>query len=473
MPRTGLNWPILGPFAGFHVSTDNGKTWTPSPRSCEPSHAVFPEPEAFKGPVKIGAPHVVDFGKNMEHSPDGKMYMVGHGATEPDEQDRKANLSWITGDQIYLCRVTPSPESVNDASQYEYFAGNDSAGNPVWSKEFGKIQPILDWDNHCGCVTITYNAPLKRYLMCVTDGKNTQSRYDTYLVESERITGPWKLITYMKEFGTEAYFVNIPSKFIAADGRSFWLCYSANWYNVCTRKPVHPVNPPGGEYAMSLHEVRLTTADEAKSLPTIPAPPLTIENDTLTVTYDNAAGSFAVAKKPAGKAFVTGGRLEGAAAKASVAAANDAVFGVGKKIVVTQTDGSAASLELYDKLPFALVRTERHNGGKETLDVQKAVPAVFTLDLGKPAAELRTLGTGGLLAPDANPGSYLFLTCADPATRRGVVAGWLTQDRGSGVVFSGVKGGKVEFKAQIDYGHLRIPAGQNAKLENTCDRRFR
>ena len=97
--------------------------------------------------------------------------------------------------------------------------------------------------------------------------------------------------------------------------------------------------------------------------------------------------------------------------------------------------------------------------------MRKAVPAVFTLELGKPAGELRTLGTGGLLAPDANPGSYLFLTCADPATRRGVVAGWITHERGSGVVFSGVKDGKVEFKAQLDYGHLQLPAGATAKLE--------
>jgi len=191
----------------------------------------------------------------------------------------------------------------------------------------------------------------------------------------------------------------------------------------------------------------------------------TIENETLKVTYDDAAGSFAVAETPTGKVFLTDGRLEGKATKAAVAAATDAVFGAGKKIVVTQSDGGVASLELYARLPFALVRMERHNSGKEMRDVRKAVPAVFTLDLGKPAGELRTLGTGGLLAPNAYPGSYLFLTCADPATRRGVVAGWLSQERGSGVLFAGVKDGKVEFKAQLDYGHLRIPAGATARLE--------
>ena len=57
-------------------------------------------------PVKIGAPHFVDFGKNMEHSPDGNAYLVGHGAEYPDKEPRVANLSWISGDQIYLSGKT-------------------------------------------------------------------------------------------------------------------------------------------------------------------------------------------------------------------------------------------------------------------------------------------------------------------------------------------------------------------------------
>ena len=144
--------------------------------------------------------------------------------------------------------------------------------------------------------------------------------------------------------------------------------------------------------------------------------------------------------------------------------ADDGVFGKGEQIVVA-TDGGEDSLELYTGLPFVLVRGRRHNGMAKALDLTKSVLATFSLDLSKPATELCTVGTGGLLAPDKNPGSYLFLTCADPATRRGVVAGWVTEDRGSGVVFSNVEDGKVEFKAQIDYGRLRIPAGQTAKLE--------
>jgi hypothetical protein len=201
--------------------------------------------------------------------------------------------------------------------------------------------------------------------------------------------------------------------------------------------------------------------------PHLAAATLTIDNATLTAQYDDAAGTFSITEKATGKAVVTDGKLDGPAGAAKVAPAQDPIFGAGHRIVVTQADGSSSALELYQDLPFVLVRSERHNPGAATLDLPKPVPATFTIDLGKPAADLKTLGTAGLTAPDKskNPGSYLFLTCADPATRRGVVTGWITEDRGSGVVFSDVNDGKVQFKAQIDYGHLRIPAGKSAALE--------
>ena len=192
---------------------------------------------------------------------------------------------------------------------------------------------------------------------------------------------------------------------------------------------------------------------------------LNIENQSLAVRYDDGNGRFSVVEKASGAAFLKNGALDLTGAKAKVQRLRDPIFGAGNGIVLTQPDGGTTSLELYPELPFMLLRGIRHNQAREVMDLAKVIPATFLLDLGKPAVELRTLGTAGLTAPDKNPGSYLFLTAAVPATRRGVVAGWLTEDRGSGVLFSGVKDDAVEFKAQIDYGHLRIPAGSAAKLE--------
>jgi len=253
------NWPVLGPMPGFRISTDFGKTWTPSPLS--PEKPLFSEPKQFMGAVKMGCPHFVDFGKNMEYSPDGKAYLLGMGAEDNDPKPRYANLSWITADQVYLSRVTPSVENINDISKYEFFSGRDAKGKPLWTSDFSQIKPLLDWNNNMGCVTATYNASLKKYLMCVTDGWPTVAKMNSYILEADEITGPWRLVVYMKEFGEQGYFLNFPSKFISQDGKTLWLCFSANfspgWNNVKLE-----FNPPGGRYGLCLHEVRVLTPGE-------------------------------------------------------------------------------------------------------------------------------------------------------------------------------------------------------------------
>jgi len=298
------NWPVLGAMPGFRISTDYGRTWTASPLS--PQKPLFPEPAEVFGAVKMGAPHFVDFGRNMEHSPDGKAYLLGMGAEQDDPKPRYANLSWITADQVYLARVRPSIKNINDISKYEFFAGYDPRGRATWSRSFADIRPLLDWNNNMGCVTATYNWGLRKYLMCVTDGWPTVAHMNSYILEADRLTGPWRLVVYMKHFGEQAYFLNFPSKFISKDGRTLWLCYSANfsqgWNNVRLE-----FNPPGGRYGLCLHELRLLAPGEkpGASLPLDPlkgatniAPAATVEVSSTYAGYraegviDQAVGGY-------------------------------------------------------------------------------------------------------------------------------------------------------------------------------------
>jgi hypothetical protein len=95
----------------------------------------------------------------------------------------------------------------------------------------------------------------------------------SYILEADAITGPWRMVSYMKDFGEQGYFLNFPSKFISPacaavaatawrrpDGRTLWLCYSANfstdWNGVKLA-----INPSGGRYGLCLHEVKLSSLE--------------------------------------------------------------------------------------------------------------------------------------------------------------------------------------------------------------------
>ncbi len=235
------NWCGQGPFVGFRRSSDGGKTWIDS--KYKPDDPVFGESGKAGAKVKFGAVHMVDFGKNMEHSPDGHAYFVSHGASSAT-----GLANWIAGDAVYLGRVMPTPQSMDDRAAYEFYTGTD------WSHDVAQAKPVLLWAGKLGSVTVTYDAPAQVYLMWVSrphEPSNNTGTFDTLLLEADQITGPWRIVTTWASFGTQAYFVNVPSKFIGHDGQTMWLLYSANFSGGSSY-------PPGGGYDFGLHELTMT-----------------------------------------------------------------------------------------------------------------------------------------------------------------------------------------------------------------------
>jgi len=261
------SWAICGPLPGFSISDDYGKTWTPCPFDL--NQPLMPETGKDGRQVKLGTPHFVDFGKNMQYSPDGKAYLVGHGAIDNDPYPRVANNSWVAGDAVYMARVTPSVENINDITKYQFFAGFDHNENAIWSDDFSAIKPLLSWNNRMGCTTITYNAGLNKYIMCTTDGWPGMEDMNTYLLEADQITGPYRMITYMKDFGRQAYFVNLPSRFIGDNGKKAWMSYSANYNQVYFRDRTK-ADPIGSRYAWNLQEFLLLDPEMKKEIEGIP-----------------------------------------------------------------------------------------------------------------------------------------------------------------------------------------------------------
>ena len=256
-------WAICGPLAGFSISRDYGKTWLACPFTLD--GPLFLESGKNGQQVKMETPHFVDFGQNTENSPDGKVFLVGHKAIENDPTQCVGENSWVAGIAIYLCRVKPSPETINKLSSYEFFSGHDGRGEPLWSKRFSGIKPLLIWNDHMGCVRVTFDKSLKKSLMCVIDHWPGIAEMSTYLLESDKITGPYKMIAYMKNFGVQEYFATFPSKFICPDGKTLWLSYSANFY-VDYFADRTKADPLGGRFAWNLQEVKLLSGREEEHL---------------------------------------------------------------------------------------------------------------------------------------------------------------------------------------------------------------
>lgn len=250
----GVGWTEMGPFVGFRISRDFGKTWEPCPHT--PGKPLFGEDPA-KQKVRIGSPHFVDFGQNMGHSRDGKAYLLASGSVRPDAWN-----NWIQADCIYLLRVPPTPETINVAAAYEFYAGVSETGEEKWTRDFEQMRPLIQWEQRLGRVTATWNPALGEFMMFVSRGiestggvEESLRRFDTMVMLAPNLTGPWRLAAYWERFGPIGYFVNAPSKFLSQGGRNFWLCYSANF-----DQKNHRGNPPGSQYSLSLHEVEMQNA---------------------------------------------------------------------------------------------------------------------------------------------------------------------------------------------------------------------
>jgi hypothetical protein len=250
----------MGPFVGFRASTDKGKTWA-EPRGPTGDLRNVSQPlfnEAVGRPIKLGAPHVVDYGPENRRSPDGAMYMVGNGclADKPN-----SNCSWISGDAVFLARASgysaAQPDTLNDRANWEFYCGKGEGESepPCWTADVEKAKPILTWGGRVGTVTATWHPAMKRFLFAITTPTvlpSTVGPYDTYVLEAPTLFGPFKLVSYMPRFGQQAYFVSFPSKFLGP-GRDALMAFSANF--ACKTGGCQP-NILGAGYGANLLPVR-------------------------------------------------------------------------------------------------------------------------------------------------------------------------------------------------------------------------
>ncbi len=189
---------------------------------------------------------------------------------------------------------------------------------------------------------------------------------------------------------------------------------------------------------------------------------IVLANGLITLQFDLTTGAFAA--KAGQQTFLTQGRLRWPSGEATIVDLSDPI-GTGKAVEVAYADGGADRVALYPGVPLVCIQPRLYNGGEAVTVIDTITPATITVDLGRPADKLAVLGCDGLTDATAERASYSFLAAADPATRAGIVAGFLTHNRGSGIVHSSPDGRGIRIEGCSEYGKLRIAPGRTVAGE--------
>lgn len=223
------------PAASVSVSTDYGRTWRTTTAPMFTNHVfttIF----------------FLDFGQSNRNAsvlgPGGANYVYAYGL---DNNWRDSYSNTVADPQnLYLARVPKG--SIQNRVSWQFFAGTDGSGAPIWSSNISSRVAVLHDERreYPGTVTpdgasvlsqggVVYNAPLRRYLY------TSWTEYTHEFYEAPNPWGPWKLFLH-KDFGpypwwgdgstvgpkNGGYATTLPSKFISTDGRRMWM--QCNWF---------------------------------------------------------------------------------------------------------------------------------------------------------------------------------------------------------------------------------------------------
>jgi len=159
----------------------------------------------------------LQFGRDYAGTRDEYVYFYGGNQT-----------GWAEGSHAYLGRVHRTKLKTKDA--YWFFAGLDTCGRPRWSRDVNQRKPVLTDPAGVAGVQVIYNAALKRYLLTAHRGdQGTLGIFD-----APEPWGPWTTVAYDDNWldlkgpgiGREMLYINIPTKWIADNGRTLWAIFT-------------------------------------------------------------------------------------------------------------------------------------------------------------------------------------------------------------------------------------------------------
>lgn len=180
----------------------------------------------------FGCPEFVQFGKSYQQARDEYVYIVSQ------DNDNAYKFS----PDIVMLRV--SKDKVSDRNCYEFFAGLNPTGKPIWSSDIAERKPIFTDPNGTQRIAITYNAALSRYILTTThlpQGSEATHTPALGVFDAPEPWGPWTTVYYNDHWSEDfrTYHHKFPTKWMSDDGKTMWLLFSGldgGYYSFCLRK---------------------------------------------------------------------------------------------------------------------------------------------------------------------------------------------------------------------------------------------
>jgi Domain of unknown function (DUF4185) len=194
-------------------SSDLSESWTQS------TWKVVQNPGTFS------FANFLNFGKDNAGAFDSNVYLYGPKAGDMHN--------------TYLARVPKTDLKDNPAQStaYQYFAGLDGSGSPIWASSDTQSKPVFTDPNGSSSFSVVYDAPLRRYLATEIHGPDFDTAGNEYptknfgLFEAPTPWGPWSTIAYYTDWGgysaaNPGEGGHIPTKWIGSDGKTIWVIFS-------------------------------------------------------------------------------------------------------------------------------------------------------------------------------------------------------------------------------------------------------
>ena len=138
------------------------------------------------------------------------------------------NTAYDPADRLVLARVPK--ERIRERDAYEFFMRVESNRDIIWSHDIVDRGAVFSNRGAVCRSHVTYSPALKRYLLImIGPGNDTRFAGGFGVYDAPEPWGPWTTAFYTDAWGVgSGESASLPSKWLAADGRSAWLVFSGD-----------------------------------------------------------------------------------------------------------------------------------------------------------------------------------------------------------------------------------------------------